>query len=128
MWPYVDHTAEGAALKQASTLGAVLQAPFVSMPATAVDGLPANDTGMPMHGAAGRIRWRTDAAQTASNTDHPQGRGLVARLSRLVREWARRRTLEATLLSMDDHQLDDIGLTRADIDAVVSGRLRRPRR
>jgi uncharacterized protein YjiS (DUF1127 family) len=37
-----------------------------------------------------------------------------------------RREVETALQAMDDYQLADIGLTRADIPAVVAGRFRRP--
>ncbi|MBB4287381.1 DUF1127 domain-containing protein [Roseospira goensis] len=133
MWPYVDHThegrqtPEGAALHQASAVGTVLSAPFTMLPATFADALPANDrVGGPGDPLA-RHRWYGEReARPASNDDHWFRHGPIGWLVRTVRRWLERRELEATLLAMDDHQLEDIGLTRSDIDAVVAGRFQRP--
>lgn len=40
--------------------------------------------------------------------------GLAARLT----DWRDRRATQKALAGLSDHELDDIGLTRADIDAI----------
>lgn len=116
MWPNMDASRTGFALSHASTVGAVLSAPFAGIPDPQADD------------ALARHRWEPEEARHASNDDHSGSEPLFARLARSIRSWQDRRALETALLSMDEHQLTDIGLTRGDIDDVVAGRYRRPTR
>lgn len=45
-----------------------------------------------------------------------------------IRAWHTRSRVSHELSAMSDRQLADIGISRNDIDAVVSGRLVRPER
>lgn len=128
MWPYSDFSASGAALRQASAVGAVLSAPFVSLP-EAHSGRPAANDRLIIQGdalAAHRLA-PVDAAPP-SNDDYHGFAGALRHGVAMVRGWFRRRALRETLMNMDTHQLADIGLTRADIEAVAAGRYRRPAR
>ncbi len=125
MWPYSDPSAQGAALRQASTVGAVLSAPFVGMPETSTGRPAANDRLFVQDDALASRRLATVAPAPASNDDHRGLAGLLYHAMRSAKGWMKRRALRETLLAMDDHQLADIGLTRADIDAVAAGRFRR---
>jgi uncharacterized protein YjiS (DUF1127 family) len=51
---------------------------------------------------------------------------ILERIVDSFRRWRDRSELRNTLCRMDDRQLADIGLTRSDIDAVVSGHYHRP--
>jgi len=51
---------------------------------------------------------------------------MAERVMSAMRAWRDRQVLRDALLSMDRHQLADIGLTREDISAVVHGRFHRP--
>jgi uncharacterized protein YjiS (DUF1127 family) len=114
MWPYVDPSRDGLALKHASTIGAALSAPFVHVPSAASED------------AVARHRWAPEEPHDPSNDDHVHPHGPFGWLVHGIRSWAARRDLENTLLAMDEHQLADIGLTRGDIAEVVAGRYRRP--
>ena len=46
-------------------------------------------------------------------------------LRNLIRRWVARQELRSQLWAMDERQLSDIGITRAQIEDVVSGRLTR---
>lgn len=48
--------------------------------------------------------------------------GFFARVTEAVRNWFLRMETRAQLESLSDRELNDIGLTRADIDAVVNHR------
>ncbi|AEM41544.1 DUF1127 domain-containing protein [Ketogulonicigenium vulgare] len=48
-----------------------------------------------------------------------------ARLLQRVATWNEMRQTRIALMSLSDHELADIGLTHADIDAIVSGKLAR---
>jgi uncharacterized protein YjiS (DUF1127 family) len=53
----------------------------------------------------------------------PPGKGLFGHVAETVRAWnARRRTVDA-LGRLNDSQLDDIGLTRWDVEELRAGRL-----
>jgi uncharacterized protein YjiS (DUF1127 family) len=108
MWLTTDHRGDGSALRQASVLGTVWSTPFLPWPSHA----PAGVSGA--------------ACATASNDDHLPRTAGVRGLVKQMRDWMARREMEAALRAMDDYQLTDIGLTRADIPAVVAGRFRRP--
>lgn len=62
---------------------------------------------------------RTNTAETAAHCTHgsmrPVRTGLIARL---IQIWRNRRETES-LLELSDHQLADIGLTRADVDCAL---------
>lgn len=69
----------------------------------------------------GSFRLATQAMQSA-------GLGRLAELAlALLRGWRLRRTVE-TLRALDDRTLDDIGLRRDEIDAIVLERPRPQRR
>ncbi|SDE19692.1 DUF1127 domain-containing protein [Rhodospira trueperi] len=108
MWLTADHTEDGGALRQASVLGTVWSTPFLPWPSPA------------RTGSSGAV------CATASNDDHPSRAAGLRGLIQRVRGWMARREVETALQEMDDYQLADIGLTRADIPAVVAGRFRRP--
>jgi len=127
MWPYTDPSAQGAALRQASAVGAVLSAPFVGMPEASAGRSAANDRLFIQGDALAQHRLSAVETVPASNDDHHGLVGLVRHIAAGVRGWTKRRALRETLMAMDQHQLDDIGLTRADIDAVAAGRYRRAR-
>ena len=46
--------------------------------------------------------------------------GPLARIAEALRSWQHRRETRAELERLSERELDDIGLCRADIDAVVS--------
>ncbi len=46
-------------------------------------------------------------------------------LRNLIRRWVARQELRSQLWAMDERQLSDIGITRAQIEDVVSGRVTR---
>ncbi|MBA4489196.1 DUF1127 domain-containing protein [Paracoccus sp. S1E-3] len=48
--------------------------------------------------------------------------GFFARITEAVRGWMLRMETRAELERLSDRELNDIGLTRADIDAVVNHR------
>lgn len=127
MWPYLDQSRQGFALTQASAVGNALCAPFVSMPDST---MPVRDRLPSAVEATARHQGEGQPSATAANDDHHVYglRDGARQLLRAIAGWAERHDLRRTLLAMDDHQLDDIGLTRADINAVVAGRHRRPRR
>lgn len=128
MWPYSDFSATGAALRQASAVGAVLSAPFVGLP-EAHSGRPAaNDRLFVQGDALAPHRLAPADAPPSSNDDHHGIAGALRHAVTLVRGWFQRRALREALMTLDDHQLADIGLTRADIEAVAAGRYRRPAR
>lgn len=111
-----DRPGEGLALRHAVTAGPVWSAPFLAWP-----GAPARSSG----DVVAPHRVVATGRQGASNDDHTSGFGLIGRVLARIRAWQDRRDLERTLLAMDAHQLNDIGLTRRDIPAVVAGRYRR---
>lgn len=43
------------------------------------------------------------------------------KLAERLRRWRERQSLRAQLFAMDERQLADIGLSRADIESVVKG-------
>lgn len=45
--------------------------------------------------------------------------GILGTLFTLYADWAERRATRAALLQLSDRELDDIGLTRGDIDRVL---------
>ncbi len=49
----------------------------------------------------------------------------MERIVDTLRRWREKSDLRNTLSRMDDRQLADIGLSRSDIDAVVSGHYHR---
>ncbi len=51
---------------------------------------------------------------------------ILERIVDSFRRWREKSDLRNTLSRMDDRQLADIGLSRSDIDAVVSGHYHRP--
>lgn len=130
MWPYIDQTREGVAISRASTIGTVLAGPFVSLtpPSAGGEPAPANDRLPLAHQAVAERHGAPAQTRPASNDDTGSVRGSVRALGRSITAWLRRREMERTLLGMDDHQLADIGLTRADIGDVVAGRRHRPAR
>jgi len=117
---YMDSARDGSALKQASAIGTVLSAPFVSMPVA-----PVRDTPAPKADPISRHRWAPGEPHDASNDDYWYRQGVFGWMARGVRAWFARMELSNTLRSMDDHQLADIGLTRGDIDDVIAGRYHR---
>lgn len=64
------------------------------------------------------------APETMSRYQGPST-GVAARLTQLVdavRQWPRRRAVLAELASLSDHELSDIGLSRADLPRVFDPR------
>lgn len=49
-----------------------------------------------------------------------QTQGPFARIAEALRVWKHRRDTRAELMRLSERELNDIGLIRADIDAVVS--------
>ncbi len=52
------------------------------------------------------------------------GSGVLARLIGTLVDWNETRMTRDALSKLSDRELDDIGLTRGDIDAVASGTFR----
>ncbi|KAA5605776.1 DUF1127 domain-containing protein [Roseospira marina] len=125
MWPYMETTRNGVALKQASAIGTVLSAPFVSLSGAAPRATAAQDADLTHADPMARHRWTPDEPHDASNDDHWYLHGVFGWMLRGLNGYLERRELEHTLLSMDAHQLTDIGLTRSDIPNVVAGRFHR---
>ncbi|ARO15102.1 hypothetical protein BVG79_01758 [Ketogulonicigenium robustum] len=65
-------------------------------------------------------------AATQINTAYVSGNSnFFARLVQRIAAWNEMRQTRIALMSLSDHELADIGLTHADIDAIVSGKLAR---
>lgn len=65
---------------------------------------------------------REDIGVAADHLRADRTAGFLASAAFAVREWDARRRTVAELSRLSDAQLDDIGLTRGDVDALRSGR------
>ncbi|MCA0939144.1 DUF1127 domain-containing protein [Yangia mangrovi] len=74
-------------------------------------------------GLAGRIGnvFVTGFAPVAAD-ETPRSAGLFATLFGMVAEWNDARLTRKSLMALTDRELDDIGLTRADIPAIARRR------
>ena len=65
--------------------------------------------------------WFGEAAAPALVAAFERAGGLIARIADTVEDWNRRRATYRYLMALDDRMLNDIGIARADIPAVVKG-------
>ena len=65
--------------------------------------------------------WFGEAAAPALVAAFERAGGLIARIADAVEGWNRRRATYRYLMALDDRMLNDIGIARADIPAVVKG-------
>jgi uncharacterized protein YjiS (DUF1127 family) len=71
----------------------------------------------------------THIASRTAGLSVPTGyiRGFITRYSSALQEWRARRKLRAALYDLGDAALRDIGISRGDIEHVVSNRTVEPR-
>lgn len=61
----------------------------------------------------------------AISTAKPRKSGFLAELVQSVRSWRQRQAAAAELRALDDRMLNDLGITRGEIDRVVRDGSRR---